>query len=146
MLLFDCKSALVCVSWTKPKCKIVPCCLSPFSFSILGLYECQTCSEIIRVALFDCDWTFGQGYLHNRGKFFKIFFLQINYIYFFVLKFFLDWWFVSQKIGRSRWFASFSTWNLMLAKAISRSDNQRHAWISDSVYSFFCCWAFQVRN
>ena len=58
---------------------------------------------------------------------------------------FLGWWFVSQKIGRSCWFASFSTWNLVLAKAISRSDNQRHARISDSVYSFFCCWAFQVR-
>ena len=58
---------------------------------------------------------------------------------------FLGWWFVSQKIGRSCWFAIFSTWNLVLAKAISRSDNQRHARISDSVYSFFCCWAFQVR-
>ena len=52
---------------------------SPFSFSISGLHECQTCSEIIRATLFDCDWTFGKGYLHNRGNFLLAFARIMSY-------------------------------------------------------------------
>ena len=97
-------------------------------------------SSFVTISIFDANFnTSNMSYdPHINSIFFKYFAEIFNFN-------FLGWWFVSQKIGRSRWFAIFSTWNLVLAKAISRSDNQRHARISDSVYSFFCCWAFQVR-